>query len=54
MTNLFTNHKETIRAIRAAVDQYNKWRKNEDVKRNRQCGKKVAGNERKKIQRRVV
>jgi len=51
---LFTNHKQTKRAIKAAVDQYNKWRKNEDTKRNRQCGKKVAGNKRKKIQRRVV
>ena len=54
MTKLFTNQKQIERAIKAAVDQYNKWRKNEDVKRNRQCGKKVAGNERKKIQRRVV
>ena len=49
MKKLFTNHKQTKRAIRAAVEQYKKWRKHEDIKRNRQCGKDVARDERKKI-----
>ena len=49
MKSLFTNQKQIERAIRAAVEQYNKWRKNEDTKRNRRCGKNVARDERKKI-----
>ena len=38
---LFTNQKETERAIRAATEQYNKWRKYEDTKKNRRSSKKV-------------
>ena len=49
MTKLFTNQKQIERAIKAAVDQYNKWRKYENSKRNRRCGKNVAKNERQKI-----
>ena len=49
MKNLFTNQKQIERAIRAAVEQYNKWRKNEDLKRNRRSSKKVPRNKRKKI-----
>ena len=35
MKKLFTNQKQTKRAIRAAVEQYKKWRKNEERKTNR-------------------
>ena len=49
MKNLFTNQKQIERAIRAAVEQYNKWRKNEDLKRNRRSSKKVSRNKGKKI-----
>ena len=49
MTKLFTNQKEIERAIRAAVEQHKKWRKNEDTKRNRRSSKKVPRNKRKKI-----
>ena len=49
MKNLFTNQKQIERAIRAAVEQHKKWRKNENSKRNRRCGKNVAKNERQKI-----
>jgi hypothetical protein len=49
MKNLFTNQKQIERAIRAAVEQYNKWRKNEDLKRNRRSSKKVSRYKREKI-----
>ena len=33
--NLFTNHKETDRAIKAAVDQYESYRRNTFIKHKR-------------------
>ncbi len=33
--NLFTNQKETDRAIKAAVDQYEKYRHHSSIKRKR-------------------
>ena len=35
MANLFTNQKETDQAIKAAVDQYEKYRHHSSIKRNR-------------------
>ena len=35
MKKLFTNQKQTERAIRAAVEQYKKWRKHEKRKADR-------------------
>ena len=49
MAKLFTNQKQIERAIKAAVEQHKKWRKYENAKRNRRCGKNVARDERKKI-----